>query len=148
MGNFINPTNKVVAKGTADEQVLTVTGTVTECKPGRLVKKGADDAKVIIGAADGLTIGWLGFEQTGYTFKPANISTAYVVNDEATVISGAGIHVIAYGSAAIAKGARVAAGADGKVITFADGTMTPDLIVGIAEETTAGAGNVRIRSLI
>lgn len=148
MTNFVNPNNKVVAAGTAIEQVLTVTGTVTECKPGRLVKAGTNDDECAIGTAAGDAIGFLGYEQTYATYKPDDIDTAYAANDEATVISGPGIHVIAEGSAAIAKGDRVAAAADGKVAVFADASMTPDLIVGIAEETTSAAGAIRIRSLI
>ena len=141
MANFVNPTNKVVASGTADEEVLTVTGTVTECKPGRLVKKGSDDTKVVIGDADTDMIGFLGY-------KPANISTAYALNDEATIVNGPGIHVIAYGSEAIVKGDNVGAGADGKVDKCEDGADDAGLIVGKALESIGSAGAIRIRSLI
>jgi len=148
MANFVNPTNKVVASGTADEEVLTVTGTVTECKPGRLVKKGSDDTKVVIGDADTDMIGFLGYEQTVGTYKPANISTAYALNDEATIVNGPGIHVIAYGSEAIVKGDNVGAGADGKVDKCEDGADDAGLIVGKALESIGSAGAIRIRSLI
>jgi hypothetical protein len=148
MGNFVNPNNKVVASGTPNIQVLTVTGTVTECKPGRLVKAGTADDECAIGTAAGDAIGFLGYEQTYATYKPDDIDTAYEAGDMATVINGPGIHVIAEGSEAINKGDRVAAAADGKVAVFADGTMTPDMIVGVAEETISSAGAIRIRSLI
>jgi hypothetical protein len=148
MGNFVNPTNKVVVKGTADEEVLTVTGTVTECKPGRLVKRGADDTKIVIGDADTDMIGFLGFEQTFATYRPANISTAYALNDKATVVSGFGIHVMAYGSEAIVKGDLVGAAADGKVAKVEDGIDDAGLVVGRALETITGAGPIRIRSMI
>jgi len=148
MGNFVNPNNKVVAAGTAIEQVLTVTGTVTECKPGRLVKAGTADDECAIGTAAGDAVGWLGFEQTYATYKPTDIDTAYALGDLATVINGPGIHVIATAAGAVDKGARVAAAADGKVAAFDDATMTPDMIVGVAEETISSAGAIRIRSLI
>jgi len=147
MANYVNPTNKIVAAGTAQEEVLTVTGTVTEMKPGRLVKKGADDTKCVIGDADGDMIGFLGYEQTFGPEKPANITTAYALNDEATIINGPGVHVIVAGSEAIVKGDLVAAAADGKVAKWVN-TMDADLIVGKALETITEAGEIRIRSMI
>jgi len=146
-GNYVNPTNKIVAAGTAQEEVLTVTGALTYMLPGRLVKKGADDNKCAIGDADGDMIGWLGYEQTFGQYKPANISTAYALSDEATVLSGPGVHIMAYGSAAIVKGAIVAADAAGAVVTWVN-TMDADTMVGKALETTTDAGAIRIRSMI
>lgn len=148
MTNFVNPTNKIVAKGTADEEVLTVTGTLTHMIPGRLVKKGADDAKIVIGDADTDMIGFLGYEQTVGTYKPTNISTAYALNDEATVINGPGIHVMATSTEALAKGDNVAAAADGKVAKCEDTVDDAGLLVGKALESIGSAGAVRIRSLI
>lgn len=148
MANFVQPTNVIVVQGSPDVQDGVTEGTMTEMKPGRLVKKGTTDAQVVIGAADGLSFGWLSFEDSPVVDRPATIATAFAVAKKCTVVNKPGIHVIGYGSAAIAKGARVSADAAGKVITFADATMDPDTIVGIAEESITEAGNIRIRSLI
>lgn len=146
---FIEPVNKIViAGGNVDRRGYTTSGTVTNLKPGRLVKTGASDSLIIIGAADSLSVGFLGYEDAFAPDRPANITTAYATAEKCDVISGPGTILVAYGSAAIVKGARVAAAADGKVTTFVDATMEPGTIVGIAEETTAAAGNVIIRSLI
>ncbi len=150
MTGYIKPNDQVVVKTTQTtvRMPLEVAGTVTNMIPGRVVKKGADDYKVIIGATGGEAYGFLDFEGTFGPDRPADIDTAYAAGDWASVVSGPGTIVVAYGSAAIAKGNRVAAGADGSVVAFDDATMEADEVIGIAEETITEAGKIMIRSLI
>lgn len=150
MTGYIKPNNKVVVKATQTtvRMPFEVTGTVTNCKPGRLVKKGADDYKVVIGDANGPNYGFLDFEGTFGPDRPADIDTAYASGDWASVVSGPGTILVGYGSEPIVKGAKLAGTADGALVTFDDATMTPDDIVAMAEETITEAGKILIRSLI
>ncbi len=150
MTGYIKPTNQILVKRTQTtvDMPLEVTGTVTECKPGRVVKKGADDYKVVIGATGGEGIGFLGWESTFGPDRPADIDTAYASGDWASVVSGPGTILVGYGNEAIAKGNRLAGGANGGLVVFDDATMLPDEIIAIAEETITEAGTLVIRSLI
>lgn len=118
MGNapFIEPTNKIVIAGTPDRRIYDVAGTVTEMKPGRLVKKGSTDSDIIIGDVDGPNIGFLGYEDGFGPDKPATITTAYALAAKADVLSGPGVILVANSeTAAVTKGDLMCAGSDGKV---------------------------------
>lgn len=118
MGNapFIEPTNKIIIAGTPDRRIYDVAGTVTEMKPGRLVKKGSTDSDIIIGDIDGPNIGFLGYEDGFGPDKPATITTAYALAAKADVLSGPGVILVANSeTAAVTKGDLMCAGSDGKV---------------------------------
>lgn len=148
--SFVKPINQILVKRTpvTVDDPLEVTGTVTECKPGRVVKRGADDTKVIIGATGGEGIGFLGWESTFGPDRPADIDTAYASGDWASVVYGPGTILVGYGNEAITKGNRLAGGANGGLVVFDDATMLPDEIIAVAEETITEAGTIIIRSLI
>lgn len=150
MTGYVKPTNQILVKRTpvTVDDPLEVTGTVTECKPGRAVKRGADDYKVVIGTTGGEAIGFLGFESTFGPDRPADIDTAYASGDWASIVSGPGTILVAYGNAAITKGNRLAVGANGGLVAFDDATMEADEIVAVAEETITEAGPIIVRSLI
>lgn len=112
---FVEPTNKIVVAGEPDERDYQVSGTVTEFKPGRLVKKGASDGLVVIGDKSGPNIGWAGYEQVFAPDKPADIDTAFVVGDKVRVLSGPGTILMGYSEGVVNKGELVCAGSDGKV---------------------------------
>jgi len=172
MTGYTIPYNQIVVKATpvTTQMPLEVAGTVTNMKPGRAVKKGADDYKVIINGAGEDAYGFLGFEGTFGPDRPADIDTAYAAGDWASVISGPGTILVAYGNEAISKGARLTAGADGglivaDVLVAASGAATASavdattptidgsvgaggIVIAIAEETITEAGALMIRSLI
>ena len=120
---FVEPTNKIDLAGEPDERDYEVAGTVTNMKPGRLVKKGASDGYIIIGDKTGPNIGWLGYEQTFAPDKPADIDTAYAAGDKATVLSGPGTVVMGYAEAAVGKGDIVCAGDNGAVRKLYPGSV-------------------------
>jgi len=120
---FVEPTNKIVIAGEPDIRDYEVSGTVTEMKPGRLVKKGASDGLIVIGDKDGPNIGFLGFEQTFGPDQPADIDTAYVAEDKATVLSGPGTVLMGYSEEAVGKGEVVCSGSDGKVRKLYPGSV-------------------------
>ena len=172
MTGYIEPNNQVVVKAvsTTERMPLEVAGTVTNMKPGRLVKRGADDYKVIINGAGEAGIGFLDFEGTFGPDRPADIDTAYAAGDWASVVYGPGTILVAYGNEAITKGARLAAGANGGLIvadslvvnsgaatasavdattpTISGSVGDGGIVVAIAEETITEAGKIIIRSLI
>jgi len=138
------PTNQILVAGHPLVQILKIQ-TVTNCYPGRLVKKGTNDDRVVVGAAGDGFIGWLGYEQTIKKHRPATVDTIYVQDAQAAVLHGGGFVIVASGTKALTKGQLLAAAADGKVSGGIAGT---DHIVAIAEETIAAAGDIMVRSLI
>lgn len=121
---FVEPTNKIVVAGEPDGRDYEVSGTVTEFKPGRLVKKGASDGLVIIGDTAGPNIGWAGYEQCFAPDKPANIDTAFASGDKVRVLSGPGTTLMGYSETAVVnKGDLLCAGSNGKVRKLYPGSV-------------------------
>ncbi|RLG34228.1 hypothetical protein DRN97_03005 [Methanosarcinales archaeon] len=81
------PTNKIVAVGDPLVADRKVGGTVTNMKPGRLVKRGSTDFDIAIGTAFDVC-GWLGYEQAHPSYRPTDVDTAYAADDMAPVLYG------------------------------------------------------------
>jgi len=119
-------------------------GTVTNMKPGRLVKKGTTDYDASVNgawdASNNAPIGWLGYETANANFKPETIDIAYVEGDELPIHNGGGFRVkarLADGQD-LGKGRALTAAANGEV-TAGDPT-TNDIIAHMAESVDAGGG--------
>jgi hypothetical protein len=87
-------TAKLYDRGEPPVKILKNIETVANMYAGRLVAKGTTDFDIKV--ADGVLavpIGWLGYEDTQETFKPATIDTIYVVSDKAVVLRGGGFSI-------------------------------------------------------
>ena len=170
------PTGKIVVAGEPPIVLERTIETVTNCYPGRLVKKGTTDRDVVVNDA-GLPVGWLGYEQAGTAIRPATPATIYVVGDEAPVVKGGGFIILAKlaTSQTIVAGDRLVPAADGMLqkatalsVTVATGAVAvlstgaqPVIaaagdvgvlpVDAIAEEsvtTTSAAKDIKVRSVI
>lgn len=122
--------------------------TATNMIPGRLVKKGTTDEKVVVN--DGTSpVGWLGYEQTAARYQPANDSTAYAAGDVVAVLRG---HIKI--KAHLASGQSVAMGdplTGTSAGELAAATVGTNEIVAYAAETvdaSGGAADIEVWSVI
>lgn len=150
---MVKPTNKIVLDSKGIHLQTKKIETVTNCYPGRLVKKGTNDDDVAAGAAGTDKVyGWLGYEQTRKDHRPATVDTIYLVNAQVTVINGPGIILNAFlevGAANIVKGSFLTCGALGGVSGMTLGGTS--VVCAIAEETDTGAAggvDLLVRSLL
>lgn len=147
---MVHPSNKIVLDSTGIHLQTKKVETATNMYPGRLVEVGTNDDDVVVGTAGGDVYGWLGYEQTSKKYRPATVDTIYSADDQATVINGSGIIVVASLGfpATVTKGERLTSSAAGEVTP---GTAGTDDIVAIAEEaktTTSASADILVRSLI
>jgi hypothetical protein len=129
------PTNGIVVQGCPKVQSLLIE-TVTNCYPGRLVKKGTADNQIVVNTAGGLCVGVLGYEQCQKKDRPATRDTIYgAVN--APVLSGACVTVLLMVavSQTIVKGSKLVAAANG-MVSLAPAAAPP---VGSVPVTSTGA---------
>jgi hypothetical protein len=84
---YTKPTNAILVYGEPEVQFLKIE-TVANCYPGRLVKKDTADYQVEVCGAAGVAVGWLGYEQTEKSARPATVDTIYTVNKTAAVLHG------------------------------------------------------------
>lgn len=136
--------NSVVLYGSSeqDREILIVAGTVTEMKPGRLVKKGADDNHILICGADEDAIGVLGYEDTPAKYQPATLTTAYAVGDHAAVHKKGGLLGELSDAGGVNKGQALYVVADGKVSKVAS---TSKRVYAIADSSRTNAGAIAMR---
>lgn len=170
---YQKPTNAILVAGSPLVQVLKIE-TVTNCYPGRLVKKGTNDDDVVVGTAGADVIGWLGYEQTHKKYRPITVDTIYVVDDQVAVLNGGGFVVVARlaNGENVSKGARLVAAASGELseasaLAIPSGTTavlstsaqpnisgakgSEGIVVATAEESvdaSGGAADIMVRSLI
>lgn len=170
---YQKPTNAILVAGDPLIQTLKIE-TVTNCYPGRLVKKGTNDDDVVVGTAGADVIGWLGYEQTHKKHRPATVDTIYLVNAQVAVLNGGKFVLVARlaNGENVAKGARLVAAADGELseasaLAVPSGTTavlstsaqpnisgakgSEGIVVAIAEESkdaSGGAEDIVVRSLI
>jgi len=126
---YIEATDKIVLAGKRSS--IELEAEEAAMKPGMLVKKGTTENEVKIGTDATLCRGWLGYEDTAVMYRPANIDTAYAINDRVAVINGPGMVL----RAILADGTNVIAG--NKLV----GTAAGELKIWVPVEDTAGAGN-------
>ncbi|MHC1623460.1 MAG: hypothetical protein ACXQTR_02575 [Candidatus Methanospirareceae archaeon] len=119
-------------------------GTVTNMKPGRLVKRGTTDYDVQVAdaSANYPAIGWLGYEKANANFKPETIDTAYAAGDEVPVHNGGGFRVRARLASGqnLVKGIRLKEAANGEVTAATIGT---DHVVAIMAESVNASGGAK-----
>lgn len=85
---YVTPNNKIIMGGNPLVQEAKVEN-ATNMYPGRLVSRGTNDDDIIVCDGSEAPIGWLGYEQAG-VFMPDDLKTAYAVDAQAPVLSGAG----------------------------------------------------------
>jgi hypothetical protein len=151
--HWVQPTNKIVLDSKNLHTQTMKIETVDYCYPGRWVQVGTNDDDAICGAAaNDDVIGWIGYDQTSKTYRPATIATIQVVNDQVTVCNGPGVVFLG----ALLNGCTVVKG--GLLAAAAQGTMSPATagthdVIAIAEESistsdSAGAcSDIIVRSL-
>lgn len=146
----VAPTNRVVV----DDRNLRMTTkkleTIANCYAGHLVMRGTNDDDVLVTDAASKGVGWIGYEQTTKKYRPATRETIYVQYDQAAIISGPGIKLMAEMGliTTITKGQLLTSAASGYVTPGVAGT---DDIVAMAEEsvtTTSAKSRIMVRSLI
>ena len=118
------PTNKIVVAGCPLVANYKVEDATT-MYAGRLVIKGTTDAdiKVCPVTATSYPTGWLGYEQTSPSYRPATVDTIYLINSYAAVLSGGGFIIVAsLATGTPAKGAPLCQAAAGEVTSAT--TMT------------------------
>jgi len=132
------PANVVLVDGWPLKDVLKLVGTVTEAKPGRAVIRGAADSEVSVSGAGGAVVGVLGYEDSPGLSQPADITTAYAVNKQVSVLSGnIYVRLELADAGGITAGASLYAAADGKVSATVSGR-----IVAVARSSRADAGPI------
>lgn len=132
---FNTPINKIVVSGNPPITTEYNIKTVANMYPGRLVTTDTTDYGIKVVASSGdPAIGWLGYETTALQFKPANISTIYVVGSQASVISGGGfvIYATLMSGESVTKGDLLKSGTNGTVAKATAGTND---VIGTAENT-------------
>jgi len=144
--SMVKPTNAIVLDSQNMHIQTLKVETATNMYAGRLVKKGTNDDDVVVNTAGGAAVGILGYEQTTKKHRPATVSTIYLVNAQAAVISGPGIVWVATADAGCTptKGMHMKAGANG---TLSGGTDGTDHIYAIAEEAGTANNTFLARSL-
>lgn len=143
-------TNRVVVDNTNIRVQTKKLETIANCYAGHLVMRGTGDDDVLVTDAASKGYGWIGYEQTTKKYRPATLSTIYVINDQAAIVNGPGIVLMAEMGlyTAITKGQLLTSAASGYVTPGVAGT---DDIVAIAEEsvtTTTAKGRIMVRSRI
>lgn len=143
-------TNRVVVDSTNIHVQTKKIETVANCYAGHLVMRGTNDDDLLVTDAASKGEGWLGYEQTTKKYRPATLSTIYVVNDQAAMINGPGIILMAEQGlyTTITKGMLLTSAAAGYVTPAVAGT---DDVVATAEEsvtTTSAKGRIMVRSRI
>jgi hypothetical protein len=114
MVGWQNPDRAILVAGRPHVQELKIE-TVADMYAGRIVKKGTTDADMQAGTAGCTPLGVLGWEQTNAKHRPALISTIYLVNALAAVLSGPMIVKLLLSTDTVVKGDALVAGANGKV---------------------------------
>jgi hypothetical protein len=148
----VEPVNKIVVDSTNLHMQTKKVETATSMYPGRLVITGTNDDDVIVGTSGGAVYGWIGYEQVHKNWRPANISTIHVQNDQTQIINGSGIILLAWllSGETVVKGSRLIAADGGYVQLYATG-VAASLTVGIAEESIVSDSatcRLLVRSLI
>jgi len=114
MVGFEKSDNAILIAGHPHAQELKIEN-ATNMYAGRVVKKGTGDSQIVVGTAGCNPIGVLGYEQTHWKHRPATISTLYLINALAAVLSGPMIVKLLLSTDSVVKGDALVAGADGKV---------------------------------
>jgi hypothetical protein len=144
------PTNQIVVDGQNKHVQFMKVETNTNMYAGRLVKKGTASDDAIVNTAEGVAVGWLGYEDTHKKYRPATVDTIYAADVQAAILNGNGIIVVgSIGfSQTLIKGDMLVGDADGQLVKWSVG-HTP---VAIAEEAVTTATNttsdIMVRSLI
>jgi len=148
---MVKPTGRIVLDNQGIHHYTRKVEDATTMYAGRLLLKGTNDDDVKVGTgSNAAVVGWLGYESTAKKYRPATISTIYVINDQADVFYGPGVVFIATlaGGVTAVPGTLLTGAPAGCLSGGAAGT---DDIVATAEEavtttgTTTGACLVRSR---
>jgi hypothetical protein len=146
----VRPTNRLVKDNKNIHCTTKKLETIANCYAGHLVMRGTNDDDVLVTDAASKGYGWIGYEQTTKKYRPADLSTIYVVSDQAAIIYGPGIVLQAEMGlyTTITKGQLLTSAAAGYVTPGVAGT---DDIVATAEEsvtTTTAKSRILVRSRI
>lgn len=158
---FVKATDKIVLAGYRQSVELEIE-TVATMYSGRVVKGGTTNNEMVVGAADGLSMGWLSYEDTPTMYRPATIDTIYKVNDRAAYVFGPGMIVV--GSLlyeeAIVMGDKLVPAAAGQLKKWTpvpiEAASAEEDVIAIAMETVTSSDNktdhdatdIIVRSLI
>jgi hypothetical protein len=148
----VQPINKVCTDTTNLHMQTKKVEVAANMYPGRLVITGTNDDDVVQGTSGGAVYGWIGYEQVHKNYRPINISTIHLINDQTQIINGSGIILLAWllSGETVVKGSRLIAADGGFVQLYATG-VAASLTVGIAEESVAATDDctrILVRSLI
>ena len=125
--------------------------TVANMYAGVVVMKGTNDDDIVVSdGTQGTAAGWLGYEDTTKKYRPATISTIYVVNDKATVVTGPGTKIRAFllSGQTVTEGTHLMVAAAGHLSGATVGTHG---VIAIAEESIASTSAltpIMVRSMI
>jgi len=141
------PTGKLVNRGEPviqTEKILTATA-----KAGMLAVIDGNDYKCKPSDGTGIPVGFIGYEQTDYKYRPMDYETAYVAGNVVMVLAGGNFEIYApvAASQTVTIGTKLADNGNG-MLKVAGST---DKVVAMALEsktTTAAGERVAVESLI
>lgn len=146
---FKEATNKIVVSGTpiVVEKEVEI---ATNMYPGRLVKRGTTDNEVVVNDTDDNAYGWLGYEQTGVNYRPANKDTIYSAADRVGVIVGGDIVILGRLASGqnVTMGAKLTAAANGELTVATIGTHMVLATAMESVDASGGAADILVRSLL
>jgi hypothetical protein len=150
--SMVVPTGRIVLDNQGIHHYTRKVESATSMYAGRLMLKGTNDDDVVCHTgSNAAPVGWLGYESTTKKYRPASISTIYVVDSQVDVFYGPGVVFIATlaGGVTAVPGFLLTSAPAG---CLTGGTAGTDDIVAQAEEsvTTVGAttGACLVRSRI